>query len=349
MSGGNCLRFRRCGDRIVAHLSERVNKGSPLIHRCAWSERACNAAWGFRTADTAESSASWLAALQLAADGSDRAVARRAASPRLRGRKKHRDRLPFAEGKAERLPDLAAELVRLKPDVIFAYGGDVAPHVKKATGSIPIVALVSNDPVQSGLVASIPRPGSNITGITLVYDELAGKVIELLKEAVPAISRVAVLWNPDHADPEFQETRRAATALGVQLQSLEVRQSGDFDAAFNTATKEHAEGLIIISTRLLLQRRQPIVEFGTKNRIIMAGNWSDWVKDGFLLTYGPNPALAMRRIAVYVDKVLKGTRPADLPVEQPTKFELVINLKTAKALGLVVPQSLLARADEVIE
>ena len=255
----------------------------------------------------------------------------------------------FAEGKAERLPDLAAELVRLNPEVIFAYGGDVAPHVKKATGSIPIVALVSNDPVQSGLVASVPRPGGNVTGITLVYDELAGKVIELLKEAVPAISRIAVLWNPDHADPEFQETQRAATALGVRLQSLEVRQPGDFDAAFNKGTSEHAEGLIIVSSRLLLQRRRQIVEFGAKNGIIMAGNWGDWAKDGLLLTYGPDPAKAMRRIAVYIDKILKGTRPADLPIERPTRFELVINTKTAKGLGLAVPQSLLQRADEVIE
>jgi len=197
----------------------------------------------------------------------------------------------FAEGKAERLPDLAAELVRLNPEVIFAYGGDVAPHVKKATGSIPIVALVSNDPVQSGLVASVPRPGGNVTGITLVYDELAGKVIELLKEAVPAISRIAVLWNPDHADPEFRETQRAATTLGVRLQSLEVRQPADFDAAFDSATRERAEGLIIVSTRLLLQRHQRIVEFGTKSRIIMAGNWGDWAKDGLLLTYGPDPLM----------------------------------------------------------
>src|SRR5437764_4726506 len=255
----------------------------------------------------------------------------------------------FAEGKAERLPDLAAELVRLNPEVIFAYGGDVAPHIKKATGSIPIVALVSNDPVQSGLVASIARPRGNVTGITLVYDELAGKVIEMLKEAVPAISRIAVLWNPDHADPEFQETQRAATTLGVRLQSLEVRQPADFDAAFDSATRERAEGLIIVSTRLLLQRRQLIVEFGTKSRIIMAGNWGDWAKDGLLLTYGPDPADAMRRIAIYVDKILKGTRPADLPIERPTCFKLVINLKTAKALGLTMPHTLVARADELIE
>ena len=255
----------------------------------------------------------------------------------------------FAEGKAERLPGLAAELVQLKPEVIVAFGGDVAPHAKKATGSIPIVALVSNDPVKSGLVASVGRPGANVTGITLIYDELAGKVIELLKETVPAISRVAVLWNPDHADPEFRETQRAAATLGVRLQSLEVRRPDDFARAFNAAISERAEGLIIVSSRLLFQQRRQIVEFGLKNQIIMAGSWGDWARDGVFLTYGPKPADAMRRIAIYVDKILKGVRPADLPVQQPTKFELVINLKTAKALGLTVPQSILARADEVIE
>jgi putative ABC transport system substrate-binding protein len=255
----------------------------------------------------------------------------------------------YAEGKAERLPDLAVELVRLKPDVIFAYGGDVAPHAKKATGSIPIVAMVSNDPVQSGLVASIGRPGANVTGITLIYDDLAGKVLELLKEAVPGISRVAVLWNPDHADPEFRETQRAAVAQGVQLQSLEVRRPGDFDGAFKAAIDERAEGLIIVSSRLFLMQRQKLAEFATTNRIIAAGGWGDWAKDGLLLTYGPNTVEAMRRIAVYVDKILKGARPADLPIERPTRFELVINMKTAKALGIKFPDTILARADDVIE
>ena len=254
----------------------------------------------------------------------------------------------FAEGRAERLPELASELVLLKPDVIFAYGGDVALHMKKATGSIPIVAMASNDPVQSGLVASLARPGANATGITLVYDALAGKVLELLKEAVPGIARVAVLWNPDHADPEFRETQRAATALGVRVQSLEVRRSGDFDGAFKAALSEHAEGLIIVSGRLLIQQRRQIAEFRAKNRIAMAGGWGDWTRDGFLLTYGPNTVEAMRRIPVYIDKILKGAKPANLPVEQPTKFELVINLKTAKALGLTIPPSLLLRADQVI-
>ena len=255
----------------------------------------------------------------------------------------------FADGKAERLPELAAQLVQLKPDVIFAYGGDVAPHAKKATASIPVVAMVSNDPVQSGLVMSLARPGANVTGITLIYDELAGKVLELLKEAVPGISRVAVLWNPEHADPEFRQTQRAASAIGIRLQSLEVRRPGDFEGAFKAVINERAEGLIIVSTRVLFQQRRQIAEFVEKNRIPAAGGWGDWTKDGLLLTYGPNPAEAMQRIAVYVDKILKGTRPADLPVERPSRFELVVNMKTAKALGIKIPNSILVRADRVIQ
>lgn len=255
----------------------------------------------------------------------------------------------FAEGKAERLPGLAVELVSLQPDVIFAFGGDVAPHVKKVTSTIPIVALVSTDPVKSGLIASLARPGGNVTGITQVYDELSGKVVQLLKEAVPGISRVAVLWNPDHADPEFRETARIAEALGVKVLSLEVRRSTDFQGAFDTAIRERAEGLVIISSRILLQQRRQIVEFGTKNRIIMVGNWAAWAEDGLLLTYGPNAAQMIGRIAHYVDKVLKGARPADLPMERPTRFELTVNLKVAKALGVDVPNAVMAQADRVIE
>ncbi len=255
----------------------------------------------------------------------------------------------FAEGKFERLPDLAADLVRLKPDVIFAYGGDVAPHAKRATSTIPIVAMVSNDPVQSGLVESIGRPGANVTGLTLIYDDLAGKVLELLREAAPGISRVAVLWNPDHADPEFRETQRAATAQGVQLQSVEVRRPEDFEAAFKAILNERAQGLIIVSARLLFQRRRQIADFVATNRIPTAGGWGEWTKDGLLLTYGPNIAEPMRRAATYVDKILKGARPGELPIERPAKFELVINLKAAKALGLTISPTLLSRADAVIE
>ena len=254
----------------------------------------------------------------------------------------------FAEGKPERLPDLAAELVQLKPDVIFAFGGDVAPFAKKATISIPIVAWMSNDPVESGLVTSLGRPGGNVTGITLVYDELAGKTLGFLKEAAPAVSRVAVLWNPDHADPEFRETKRAAAALGVQLQSLEVRRPDDFDRALKAALAERAEGLVIVSSRLMSRQRQQIAEFAAKNRIIVAGGWGEWTKDGALLTYGPNTTELMQRVAIYIAKIIKGARPSDLPMERPTHFELIINLKTAKVFGLMLPPTLLGRADQVI-
>ena len=254
----------------------------------------------------------------------------------------------FAEGQAERLPELAAQLVQLKPDVIFAFGGDVVPFAKRATTSIPIVAWMSNDPVESGMVASLGRPGGNVTGITLVYDELAGKTLAFLKEAAPAVSRVAVLWNPDHADPEFREMKRAAATLGVQLQSLEVRRPDDFDRAFKAALGEHAEGLVIVSSRLMSRQRQQIAEFAAKNRLIVAGGWGEWTKDGALLTYGPNTTELMQRVANYVAKILKGARPSDLPIERPTHFDLVINLKTAKSFGLTVPPALLSRADQVI-
>jgi ABC-type uncharacterized transport system substrate-binding protein len=254
-----------------------------------------------------------------------------------------------AEGNPERLPDLAADLVRLKPDVIFAVGGDVVLIAKRATGTIPIVATMSNDPVQSGLVTSLGRPGGNVTGVTMVYDELAGKTVELLKEAAPRVSRVAVLWNPNHADPEFRETQRAARILGVRLQSLEVRQAGDFEGAFQAAVRERAEALIVVTSRIMLLHRQRIADFAMKHRLIVVGGWGPWAQLGGLLTYGPNQADMWRRAASHVDKILKGAKPADLPVEQPTRFELVINMKTAKALGLTFPPSILVRADQVIQ
>jgi putative ABC transport system substrate-binding protein len=255
----------------------------------------------------------------------------------------------YAEGMAERLPGLASELVQLKPDVIFAYGGDVAPHAKRATASIPIVAMVSNDPVQSGLVASISRPGGNVTGITLIYEDLAGKMLELLKEILPDISRVAVLWNPDHADPEYRETQRVAAAKSLKLQPLPVRRPDDFDGAFKSAVDGQAEGLVLVSTRLLLTQRRKIIDFTTSARVPAIGSWGDWAKDGLLLTYGPNTDDAMRSIAIFVDKLLKGTQAADLPIERPTRFELVINTGAAQRYGLKFPNSILARADKVIE
>jgi putative tryptophan/tyrosine transport system substrate-binding protein len=189
----------------------------------------------------------------------------------------------YAEGNRDRLARLAAELVQLNPNVIFAYGGDVAPHAKQATAPIPIVVMVSSDPIQSGLVTSTQRPGANVTGISLVYDELAGKLLELLKEAMPAISRVAVLWNPDHADPEFRETQKVAAARGIQLQSLEVRQPTDFNGAFSAAMAARPEALIILSSRLLLTQRQDIADFVSTARIPAVGSWGDWAKPAFYL------------------------------------------------------------------
>ena len=254
-----------------------------------------------------------------------------------------------AEGQYERLPGLAAELVRLSPDVIFSFGGEQAPIVKRATASIPIVVVVSNDPVASGLVASLARPGGNVTGVTYVHDALAGKSIELLKHAAPGVSRVAMLWNPQHTDPEYRETQRAAGTLRVQLQSLEVRVTSDFEAAFQAAIRERAEALIVAGSRLLNLNRRQIGDFAAKNRLILVGTPKWLLEVGSLLTYGPNAVELNRRAAAYVDKILKGAKPADLPMQQPTVFELVINLKTAKALGLTIPPSLLQRADQVIE
>src|SRR5262249_22112794 len=254
-----------------------------------------------------------------------------------------------AQGDYDRLPQLAAELVHLGPDVIFSFGGEQAPIVKRATASIPIVVVVSNDPVASGLVASLARPGGNVTGVTYVHDQLAGKIVELLKDAAPWVSRVAILWNPNHTDPEFRETQRAAPLMGVQLQSLEVRTPGDFEGAFEAATRARAEALIVVGSRILALRRDQIAEFATRNRVILAGNPRWLLQAGCLLTYGPDAVALNRRAAGYVVKILKGAKPADLPMQQPAKFELTINLKTARTLGISMPPSLLARADEVIE
>jgi ABC-type uncharacterized transport system substrate-binding protein len=252
-------------------------------------------------------------------------------------------------GNYDRIQQLADELVRLNPDVMFSFGGDQAPLVKKATSTIPIVVVVSNDPVEAGLVASLARPGGNITGLTYVHDMLAGKSVELLKDTVPSVSRVAILWNPNHADPEFRETQRASRALGVQLQSLEVREPRDFEGAFQALAGERAEALIVIGSRLIALQRQRIGEACAKNGLILVGVPSWLMEIGALLTYGPNAAEMQRRAATYVDKILKGARPRDLPMQQPTAFELIINVEVAKKLGITVPPTVIARADKVIE
>jgi len=254
----------------------------------------------------------------------------------------------FAGGKPERLTEVAAELARLNPDVILALGGDVVPAAQKATKTTPIVMWVSNDPVQSGIVASLAHPGGNITGITLILDELAGKRLELLKEIAPKISRVAVLWNPDHADPEFREIQSAAQAMKVRLQSLQVRRGEDFDGQFDAATRAKSQALIVVSSRLINFQRQRILDYAAKSHIPLVGDWGSWTPDGGLMSYGPNLAEMAHRAAVHVDKILKGTKPMDIPVERPTKFELVINLNAAKQIGLTIPPNVLVRADRVI-
>jgi putative ABC transport system substrate-binding protein len=254
----------------------------------------------------------------------------------------------FAGGKPERLTGAAVELVRLNPDVIFALGGDVVPAAQKATKTIPIVMWASNDPVQAGFVASLAHPGGNITGITLILDELAGKRLALLKEIAPKISRVAVLWNPDHADPEFREIQREAQAMKVQLHSLEVRQSEDFENQFQAATKAKSQAVMVVSSRLINLQRQRILDYAAKSRIPLVGDWGSWSPNGGLMSYGPNISEMTRRAAVHVDKILKGAKPADIPVERPTKFELVINLNAAKQIGLTIPPNVLVRADRVI-
>jgi ABC-type uncharacterized transport system substrate-binding protein len=255
------------------------------------------------------------------------------------------------DGNFETLSKAAEELVRLNPDVIYSFGGESAPIIKKATerNPIPVVVVVSNDPVASGIVASLGRPGGNITGLTQIHDALAGKSVELLKDAVPSISRVAILWNPDHVDPEFRETQLESQSLGVELKSLPVRQPGDFEPAFQSIERERAQALIVLTSRLMFSNRQLIGGFIARSGLVLVGTPSWLMELGALLTYGPDVAEMNRRAAIYVDKILKGARPADLPMEQPSAFNLHLNLSAAKRLGIRVPASVLARADRIID
>jgi ABC-type uncharacterized transport system substrate-binding protein len=259
-----------------------------------------------------------------------------------------------AEGKFERFPALAAELVALKVDVIVASGTLAALAAKRATTSIPIVFPTLGDPVTDGLVASFARPGGNVTGLSNLSPELVGKCLELLKQAVPGISRVAVLWQPGAfvgtTGKDIRKRAEAAgRALGMQLQFVEVREPESFDRAFSDITRARADALIVPLTAMFTNERRRLVDLAAKIRRPAVYGSRDSVDAGGLMSYGPNLSDSYRRAATYVDKILKGAEPADLPVEQPTKFELVINLKTAKALGLTIPQSVLGRADQVIE
>ncbi len=258
----------------------------------------------------------------------------------------------FAEGRQDRLPALAAELVRLKVDVLVTGSNPVIAAVKQATATIPVVMAVSRDPVGAKFIASLARPGANITGLANdTAPEIIGKNLALLKEAVPRVARVAFLWNPvpPGADASKNVVESAARNLGVAFQSVEVRARGEFDGAFAAMARERANGVVVAQDPVTLDSRRQVVLLAAKNRLPAVYGVREFAEVGGLMSYGPNIADQFRRAATYVDKILKGARPGDLPIEQPTKFALVINLKTAKALGLTIPPSLLQRADQVIE
>jgi putative ABC transport system substrate-binding protein len=254
----------------------------------------------------------------------------------------------YAEGKLERLPDLAAQLVRLKVDVIVAAGG-AALAAKKASATIPIVTPNHADPVGSGLVASLARPGGNITGLSLMTPDLDGKRLELLKEALPKVGQVAFLWQRVAGGIlPLTVTEAAAKALGIKLQSLEVRSLDDFESAFARAKKERAQALITTPGPLVATQQRQVLDFAAKNRLPAMYSNSEFVEAGGLMSYAPNYTDLFRRAADFVDKILKGTKPAELPIDQPKKFEFIINLKAAQQIGLTIPPNVLARADRVM-
>jgi putative ABC transport system substrate-binding protein len=259
----------------------------------------------------------------------------------------------WAEGNVERLPDLAAELVRRNVDVIVAPAGSAALAAKNATSSIPIVMIFASDPVEIGLVTSLNRPGGNITGTTFTPGpEIFGKQLQLLNETVPRASRVAILSNP--ADPlsfalQMREVEATARSLHIRLQHVEAKGPEEFDRAFAAMARERADALLVGGTSTFLAHRTRLAELAVKGRLPTMFSFRESVEAGGLMAYAVNMADFVGLAAVYVDKILKGAKPADLPIEQPTKFELMINLKTAKALGLTIPQSLLRQADQVIE
>jgi putative ABC transport system substrate-binding protein len=257
----------------------------------------------------------------------------------------------WAEARRERFPGLAAELVGLKVDVVVTTGGQAATAARQATTTIPIVITNAGDAVATGLIASLARPGGNITGVTDPAAELSAKRLELLKEAVPKASRIAILWNADDLGMtlRYRQIEGAARILHVTVQPLGVREPEDFEAAFSAMTRERPDALFLVTDALTTLNRKRVFDFAATHRIPAMYEFGSLVKEGGLMSYGPDPPDSFRRAAAYVDKILKGAKPADLPVEQPTRYFLLINLKTAKALGLTIPPSVLGRADEVIQ
>jgi ABC-type uncharacterized transport system substrate-binding protein len=256
-----------------------------------------------------------------------------------------------AEGNFARLPELAADLVRLKVDLIVARSSHFVQPAKDATSSIPIVFVVHADPVSTGHVTSLARPGGNITGLANLMTDLGPKELEFLSAAVPSAKRVAVLWNPDTPShpPTLKAVQEAGRTLGVQLQAVSARGPGELEGAFAAMARLRVQAVLILGNPIVFAERQRLAELAIKHRLATMSELRDVVEAGGLMSYGADFPDLYRRSAIYVDKILKGAKPADLPVEQASKFELVINLKTAKALGLTIPQSVLARADQVIQ
>jgi putative tryptophan/tyrosine transport system substrate-binding protein len=256
----------------------------------------------------------------------------------------------YADGQTERLSLLARELVRIQVAIIITQGGSQPVQAaKQATNSIPIVFPGVADPVAFGLVSSLARPGGNLTGLTNYSPELSGKRIELLKEILPKLSRVAVLRDPRLPTNSFQETQKAAQALGIKVQSLEVQASSDVETAAASLDQQGTEAIIVLPHSVLSFYRKRILELTGKHRLPATYPDKEWVDAGGLMSYGPDARNIRRRAAIYVDKILKGAKPSDLPVEQPTKFEFIVNLKTAKQIGLTIPPNVLVRADKVIK
>ena len=256
----------------------------------------------------------------------------------------------WAEGKADRIPELAAELAKLKVDVIVTQGPALNRPAKEATSTIPIVMGFDSDPVGNGIVTSLARPGGNVTGLSALFPELSGKQLELLKEIVPKLARVAVFGNKNEQANarSVKEIETAAAAFNIKLQYLDVKAPSEIETAFRDARKGHADAMVMLSNGVLNPHRSQIAERAVKSRLPAIYNAVEWVEAGGLVCYGASIPDLFRRAATYVDKILKGAKPADLPVEQPTKFEFVVNLKAAKQIGLTIPPNVLARADKVI-
>jgi ABC-type uncharacterized transport system substrate-binding protein len=255
-----------------------------------------------------------------------------------------------AKWNPELFDDLAEDLVRMKVDVIVTAGGEAAPKAaQRASSTIPIVMAASSDPIATGLVASLARPGGNVTGVSLMVPELGPKRLELLKEAAPKVSRLAVLWNPTFSEAELRATQAGARKLGIALKPMEVRSAQDLARAFAELERELPDALTMFFDPLSTGYRELVARFAKQHKLPTIFGAKEFAQAGGLVSYAPNIAEGFRRAATYVDKILKGAKPSDLPVEQPTKFELVINLKTAKALGLTIPPSVLGRADQVIQ